>query len=116
LSTNGHHVVVAVDVEPDAAVAEPVRQRHPEHARVEVGLLVDRAGEEVDVAELARRADDAVAAGRTCDVQVVPAAVGQDRTRLPSGSATRSRRRLDDARSASKCARGVLERARARSS
>ena len=35
----------------------------PEHARVEVGLLVDRAGEEVDVAELARRADDPVAGG-----------------------------------------------------
>ena len=38
-----HHVVVAVDVEPDAAVAEVVGDGHAQLARVEVGLLGDRA-------------------------------------------------------------------------
>ena len=31
-----HHVVVAIDVEPYAPVAEPVRYPHAEHARVEL--------------------------------------------------------------------------------
>ena len=49
-----HHVMVRVDVEPDAPVAEPVRHAHAEHVRVERDVLTERAREEVDVAELAR--------------------------------------------------------------
>ncbi len=56
-----HHVVVGVDVEPDAVLAEPVGHGHAEHARVEVDLLRHRAREEVHVAELARGADVPVA-------------------------------------------------------
>ena len=50
-------MVVGADVQPDAGVAEPVREPHAEDVDVEVLLLVDARGEEVDVAELARVAD-----------------------------------------------------------
>ena len=49
----GHHVVVAADVEPDARLVEPVRDLHPEHLGVERDPVMDAAGEAVDVTELA---------------------------------------------------------------
>ena len=52
-----HHVVLGVDVEPDAGLAEPVGDPHPEHVRVERDVRVDRAGQAVDVPEPARPAD-----------------------------------------------------------
>src|SRR4051812_42667350 len=57
LVNQSHPMVVGVDVQPHAAVAEPVRQAHPERIDVEVLLLLDAGGQEVDVAELARMAD-----------------------------------------------------------
>jgi hypothetical protein len=52
-----HHVVVGVDVQPDAAVTEPVGDPHAEHVRVEGHPVPERAGEAVDVAEPARASD-----------------------------------------------------------
>ena len=50
-----HHVVVGADVEPDARLAEPVRDPHAEHLGVEAEAGLDVAGEAVHVAEPARR-------------------------------------------------------------
>ena len=55
LGDQRHHVVVGVDVEPDALCPQPVAHPHPEHLGVEPRSLVERGREEVDVAELARR-------------------------------------------------------------
>ena len=52
-----HHVVVGVDVEPDARLAEPVGDLHPEHVRVEGDVRPDVAREAVDVPEPARPAE-----------------------------------------------------------
>ena len=62
-----HHVVVRVDVEPDARLAEPVREPHPEHLGVEADARLDVAGEAVDVAEPARaRPGGRCVEGRAC--------------------------------------------------
>ncbi len=47
-----HHVVVGVDVEPDARLAEPVGDAHPEHVGVEAEPRLEVGREAVDVAEL----------------------------------------------------------------
>ena len=90
-----HHVVVGVDVEPDARLAEPVGEPHAEHVGVEAEAGLDVAGEAVDVAELARRrrggrsstAGHAAASGR-------PRSPGRGSgitcTGRPSGSSTKS--------------------------
>ena len=46
-----HHVVVGADVEPDARLAEPVREPHPEHLGVEAKAGLDVAREAVHVTE-----------------------------------------------------------------
>src|SRR5918998_9980 len=48
-----HYVVVAVYVEPYATFAEPVRDPHAEHTRVELHAVRDLARQEVHVPELA---------------------------------------------------------------
>ena len=52
-----HHVVLGVDVEPDARLAEPVGDAHPEHVDVEGLVRRQVAGEAVDVTEPARPAE-----------------------------------------------------------
>ena len=52
-----HHVVLRVDVEPDAGLAEPVGDLHPEHVAVERDVGADVAREVVHVTEAARAAD-----------------------------------------------------------
>ena len=52
-----HHVMVRVDAEPHALGAQPVADAHPEHLACRSATRSSRSrGEEVDVAELARRA------------------------------------------------------------
>ncbi len=52
-----HHMVVGVDVEPHAAVAEPVGDPHAEHLGVEGHTVMDRAREAVDMPEPPRPTD-----------------------------------------------------------
>ena len=104
-----HDVVVGADVQPHAAVAEPVGQPHAEHVDVEVLLLVDARGEEVDVAELARVAErDARRPARAWPTsRDAGSAYGSRWIALPSRSASSmwpSTRRARDARAPSRCA------------
>ena len=86
LSIERHHVVVGVDVEPDAVLAEPVGEPHPERLGVEAALLVEVAGQEVDVPELARVADDgAPGRARVRDQSRFGLAVGQQLDRVAVG-------------------------------
>src|SRR5439155_748632 len=57
------HVVVGVDVKPDARVTEPVGHVHPEHLGVEPQPRLDVAGQAVHVTELPRAADADVSRG-----------------------------------------------------
>ncbi len=50
-------MVLGVDPQPYAGVAQPVGHRHPQHVAVEGQVLADRAGEVVDVPEPPRPAD-----------------------------------------------------------
>ncbi len=52
-----HHVMLGVDVEPDAGLAEPVGDPHPEDIGVERDVRPDVAGEAVDVTEAAGTAE-----------------------------------------------------------
>ena len=81
-----HNVVVRVDVEPDSVLTEPVCELHTEGLGVEAALLVEVAGQEIDVPELAWAADDA-ASGRAGvrDQPRFRLAVGQQ----PNGIAVR---------------------------
>ena len=78
LADQRHHVVVGVDVEPDALLAETVAEPHPEHLGVEADAVVERAGEAVDMAELARRARAHASGRRACGDPRLALAVGQE--------------------------------------
>jgi hypothetical protein len=60
-----HHVVVGVDVQPHASVAQPVGDPHAQRLGVKAQLRPQSAGEEVDVAKPAGVADRGVS-GRPC--------------------------------------------------
>src|SRR5215213_6964074 len=82
----GHHVVVAVYVKPHAAVAEPVRHPHAQHARVDLHAARDLPRQKVHVPQLARMPDDLVPGGpgvRRPPQLRLPA--GQDKHHVPLG-------------------------------
>ncbi len=88
LADQRHRVVVGVDVQPRALVAEPIGDAHPQRVAAELGHGGQIAGEEVDVPELARDESPAGwwSSGRLAGRGSSEAANGTSSTPWPSGS------------------------------
>ena len=111
----GDHVVVGVDVKPDAAVAEPVGQAHARARRCRSPLLGGQvAGQEVDVAELAgpKAGQHAWSSGRCRDARRHPRETASARSGYPRHRRARcaSGSRSKPTPQAVRCAAGVVER------
>src|SRR5207249_3382189 len=91
LLDEGERVVIGVDVQPDALAAEPVRDAHAEHLRVEGGLRLEIGGEEIRVPELARAEAGQLGRGaRDVWTRVLSRPEGHHRGTASSRCATRS--------------------------